>query len=403
MAENEYVQLAFHVGSIFTPASPISERDLFAGRLDQIRKILHAVSQRGYHAVLYGERGVGKTSLASVLSSYLLDTGHPFMLSRVNCDRSDTFSTLWRKLFRDLIVARSRPGMQSLMDSLPAEISPEDVQHTLANIARGLVIIAIFDEFDRIADNTVTTRMADTLKALSDYTVPATILLIGVADSVEQLTKEHHSIERSLLQIPMPRMSNDEIALIVRNGLVKLTMDIDGDTLDQIVTFSQGLPYITHMLSLYGARAALQERMKRVTADHLQTGLQQALDQFQQSIKSAHYAATTSQQPGTIYKEVLQACALAEIDELGYFAAAAVRAPLNLITGKNYDIPNFSKHLKEFSEPRRGTILQRIGERRRVRYRFVSPLMRPYITMRHFADGSPTKELLDGKAEISPP
>jgi len=293
--------------------------------------------------------------------------------------------------------------MQSLIDSLPAEISPEDVQHTLANLARGLVLIAIFDEFDRIADDTVTTRMADTLKALSDFAVPATILLIGVADSVEQLTKEHHSIERSLLQIPMPRMSNDEIALIVRNGLVKLTMDIDGDTLDQIVTFSQGLPYITHMLSLYGARAALQERMKRVTADHLQTGLQQALDQFQQSIKSAHYAAPTSQQPGTIYKEVLQACALAEIDELGYFAAAAVRAPLNLITGKNYDIPNFSKHLKEFSEPRRGTILQRIGERRRVRYRFVSPLMRPYITMRHFADGSPTKELLDGKAEISPP
>src|SRR5262249_34120856 len=156
----------------------------------------HAVSQRGYHAVLYGERGVGKTSLASVLSSYLLDSGRPFMLSRVNCDRSDTFSTLWRKLFRDLIVAKSRPGMQSLIDSLPAEISPEDVQHTLANLARGIVLVVIFDEFDRIVDENVTTRMADTLKALSDYAVPASILLIGVADSVEQLTKEHHSVER---------------------------------------------------------------------------------------------------------------------------------------------------------------------------------------------------------------
>jgi Cdc6-like AAA superfamily ATPase len=396
MAGNEYVQLAFDVGAVFTPASPINERGLLAGRVDQVRKILNAISQRGHHVVLYGQRGVGKTSLANVLSDFLRDTGRPFLLSRVNCDGSDTFPSLWRKLFRNLVATKSRPGMQSPIDSLPAEISPEDVQRTLANLARGLALVAIFDEFDRIADDTVTTRMADTMKALSDYAVPATILLIGVADSVDQLIrKHHHSVERSLVQIPMPRMSNDEIALVVRNGLAKLTMDIDDDTRDQIVRLSQGLPYITHMLSLYGARAALQDRMKRVTRDHLQTGIRQALDEWQQSAKSALYAATASQQPGTIYKEVLLACAFAEIDELGYFTAAAVRTPLKLITGKNYDIPNFAKHLKELSEPRRGTILQRVGENRRLRHRFVSPLMRPYITMRHFADGSPAKEPMD--------
>jgi hypothetical protein len=77
----------------------------------------------------------------------------------------------------------------------------------------------------------------------------------------------------------------------------------------------------------------------------------------------------------------------APIDDLGYFTAASVRAPLRIITGRNYDIPNFARHLKELSETSRGGMLQRIGETRRIRYRFESPIMRPYIVMRGFADG----------------
>jgi hypothetical protein len=39
-------------GSVFTPGSPVSERDLFAGRQDQIKRIMEAVSQKGFHATL---------------------------------------------------------------------------------------------------------------------------------------------------------------------------------------------------------------------------------------------------------------------------------------------------------------------------------------------------------------
>jgi Cdc6-like AAA superfamily ATPase len=395
MANKEYRQLAFDAGSVFTPGSPTNERDLFAGRLDQVHKIIGAISQRGYHAVLYGERGVGKTSLASVLSGFLHDTGRSFLLPRVNCDSSDTFSSLWRKAFREIVVTKSRPEvLQEVMDSLPPEITPEHIRRTLTALSRGFVLVVIFDEFHRIATEKIATGMADTLKTLSDYAVPVTILLIGVADSVEQLIKEHHSVERSLVQIPMPRMSSDEIAEIVTNGLAKLNMEIDGETLDEVTSLSQGLPYVTHMLALYASRAALHDESKKITDGHFHSGIQQALEQWQQSIKSAYYAATTSQQPDTIYKEVLLACALADVDELGYFSAAAVRTPLKMITSEDYDIPNFAKHLKEFSDQRRGMILQRVGEKRRLRYRFVSPLLRAYIIVRHFHDGTLTVDLI---------
>jgi hypothetical protein len=92
---------------------------------------------------------------------------------------------------------------------------------------------------------------------------------------------------------------------------------------------------------------------------------------------------------------VLLACALAEVDDLRYFTAAAVRKPLRIITGRQYEIPNFAKHLKELSDPVRGQILQRTGEKRRIRYRFSSPILRPYIIMRGFGDKIITKAMLN--------
>ena len=121
-------------------------------------------------------------------------------------------------------------------------------------------LIVIFDEFDRIKNTEVITAMADTIKALSDNSVNATILLIGVADSVNELIREHQSIERALVQIPMPRMSDHEIRTIIDKGLARLTMAIDDAAREDLVLFSQGVPYIAHLLCIYTCRAALATR-----------------------------------------------------------------------------------------------------------------------------------------------
>ena len=54
----------------FNPSGPVSDRDLFAGRESQLTDILGAVGQSGQHAILFGERGVGKTSLASLTHEF---------------------------------------------------------------------------------------------------------------------------------------------------------------------------------------------------------------------------------------------------------------------------------------------------------------------------------------------
>ncbi len=63
------------LSSVFTPGVPVHSRDLFVGRFDQIMLVTAALSQPGQHVVLYGERGVGKTSLANVLTEFVYPAG----------------------------------------------------------------------------------------------------------------------------------------------------------------------------------------------------------------------------------------------------------------------------------------------------------------------------------------
>jgi hypothetical protein len=49
------------------------------------------------------------------------------------------------------------------------------------------------------------------------------------------------------------------------------------------------------------------------------------------------------------------------------------------ITGRAYEIPSYAQHLKEFCENSHGPVLQRVGAKHRFPYRFVSPLMQPFV------------------------
>jgi putative ribosome biogenesis GTPase RsgA len=55
----------WEVQDLFSPAAPINSASLIAGRQEQISQLTDAVFENGRHAILFGERGVGKTSLAN--------------------------------------------------------------------------------------------------------------------------------------------------------------------------------------------------------------------------------------------------------------------------------------------------------------------------------------------------
>ena len=403
--EPDFNSLIFRTGAVFTPGAPINERELFAGRKEQVLKIIDAISQRGCHAILYGERGTGKTSLSNMISAFLAKR-QAFIVSRTNCDISDTYASLWSKAFKDIEAANQRPNIgfgapkNPLAAPPPQETpkepdTPDGVRRTLEGLSASASLIVIFDEFDRIRRPEAITAMADTIKALSDHAVNATILIIGVANSVDELIREHQSIERALVQVHMPAMSEGEIRAIVMAGFERLGMEIDFEACEDLVHFSQGVPYITHLLSIYSARAALSARSLMIGPEHVELGMNRALDQWQQSVKGLYNEAIRSEQHSDFYKEVLLACALAEVDEQRYFTASAVRTPLSLIRAKPCEPVIYSRALKDLSEPERGRILHRVGDVNRLRYRLFNPILRPYIIMRGVRERLIDKGALD--------
>ena len=93
----------------------------------------------------------------------------------------------------------------------------------------------IIDEMDRIGNKEeTTTLLADTIKTLSDHSIDSTLILVGVADSVNELIHEHKSTERALAQIHMPRMSDPELFEILKKALVPAQMTIEDEARNKI-------------------------------------------------------------------------------------------------------------------------------------------------------------------------
>jgi hypothetical protein len=106
-----------------------------------------------------------------------------------------------------------------------------------------------------------------------------------------------------------------------------------------------------------------------------------------------YHTATISPRKGNIYKEVLLAAALVQVDDLGYFAPADLRKPLAQFLEKDEVLVSlFGQHLKNLCEADRGKILEQTGTERRYRYRFVEPMMQPFILMQGLRDGRITRE-----------
>jgi hypothetical protein len=95
------------INQIFTPGAPVQTRDLFSGRKEQLGRALETVTAPGRHPIVFGQRGVGKTSLANVLDDVLqgLNT------IKVSCDGGDSFATIWNRVFSTASVNFKKQAM----------------------------------------------------------------------------------------------------------------------------------------------------------------------------------------------------------------------------------------------------------------------------------------------------
>lgn len=343
--------------------------------------------------MIYGERGVGKTSLANIIGDLLRAQAVP--VSKVNCTEKDSFSSTVRRAFDTIIVSSERhttglvPNVSATAQSVSARLpegslGPDRVARQLQTLPGETVLI--FDEFDRLP-HSETVDFADFIKAVSDRNLSTTVVMVAVAEDVGSLIHGHGSIERSLKQVYLQRMSNEELTEIIDGGLKSAGMELEGTVpLAFMLQVSQGFPHYAHLLAQHAARAAIDSGRIKITADDFFSGMTIAVDEADQSLRDTYHAAVTGTKKANIWKEVVAACATAHSDERGYFSGRAIGEQLGELLGRPIIQQNFAYHLGKLTEQSRGPLLERIGTERRYRYRFLRPLMRPFIIMKAIQD-----------------
>ena len=373
----------------FTPHQPISLPEFLRGRLDLIYRLQDVVHSEGLHAVLYGDRGTGKTSLIRVVAYLVQEQDNPLGLRcvLVSCTASDSYTSIWRKVGQEILLSQRQLGfaqhetlkITGRLDLDDSISSPTDVRVLLEAMPHKTVII--FDEFDRLTDVETQTLMADTIKFFSDHAIQSTLVFVGVGKSLSDLLSEHLSISRNIAQIPVDPMPVAELAQIIQRGYDYAGLGFTEGLDTEVATMSQGYPHYTHLLGLWSGRKAIEDGRSLVSFSDITNAIPNVLRNAEGGLQEQYERAVDSTKPAALFKQVLLACALAHKDSLGRFSVRAIQEPLREITGIEYATGAYQSHLGRFCEQDRGPVLERSGRPRSYRWRFLNPQLIPFILL----------------------
>jgi hypothetical protein len=371
---------------VFTPSRPQTSDQMFVGRRAVIEKIVCAIEQEHAHVVVYGGRGIGKTSVGNIIAASARRAG--YHVARFTCDSETSFERLMRDFLRSLPVDftdRSSRAMGLPNESFDQFRDLESVGPTdLSNAFGSLIdrVILIVDEFDRVNNKDFYRKMSEAIKIISDSTDLVSIVIMGIGKTLDDLLGQHLSIQRQIKAIRLPLLDNAELEVLLNQGKVRAGIDFDDVVRDSIVTLSRGSPYYAHLLGLLSGRHAMARKSNIINQDDVRAAISDILAEFDPNVINA-YERTTQTDTNTFMADIVFGAAVAPFDAYGRFTAEGALKALESYTGRSYEILNISRGLARLNRDGPHKILEKLGSPgATATYDFINPLMRQYVLLR---------------------
>jgi Cdc6-like AAA superfamily ATPase len=313
---------------LFSPGQEILDPTRFSGRRETIKQAIKVLCRQGTSMIVYGERGVGKTSFIEMIKLIAQDqvelihrhklqnlrppSGFQYKVISIECDDDvdDTGKVLQRLItspegiksilgpriekmestIKDKAAVKLFKGALNLSSEyeeklVGTDFKEESIYELFTNLIISItqsvlepdegLLIAI-DEFDKVKDNS---KMASIIKTLSKNKVK--FLISGIASSYTDLIKHHASIERQLFdgRIKINQMEDTEIENIFHlaennsGGMIKF----ESRFVAEVKKRSHGFPYYAQLFGQLGLDRYVevygQSKKGVVTLDHLMQGL----------------------------------------------------------------------------------------------------------------------------------
>ncbi len=316
MNEQEIDEKRYFVINCFQPASAIAEPQRFAGRKEAISALTDALYTDGSCPIIYGERGLGKTSLAHQierialgdvellenlsLESRALPPEHRFVTFFLPCtDDINSKDKLLQRIINASQGYRDKDHLPNQQNShttkhkinlkfYESEVSKsykqEDRYQEFVNLSleeklqacvnqvfedEDKKVLIIIDELDRVVD---TTGLASIIKSLSSNNLK--FLLVGIAHDISTLLEDHESLGRSLFPVSMEPMNKEELETIVfLVGRLLKILDIPikfrKSATDALVQHAGGFPWFVHTIGQAALLQAYDSDDSEVTDEHV--------------------------------------------------------------------------------------------------------------------------------------
>ncbi len=269
----------------FSPSLPVSAGGRFAGRTAILTRIIGALEDQQLHIVLYGERGVGKTSTLRVVQEQASKAD--YLVQYFSCGAQTELEPFIRSvvekipaLYLDTTddIERDQERKATLADHLPkGALTVSQFTEALSHVV-GTKILLILDEFDRAESPRFRGGIAELIKNLSDRSIPVQLVIAGVSSNLNALISQVPSIRRNILGVEMPNMDATEIAELVAKGEQQGGLPFDDAAVDRVVTTSAGLPYLAALLGQHATILAVEGGARCVTAGHIDQAIERAAE-----------------------------------------------------------------------------------------------------------------------------
>lgn len=284
---DRFAGVRMRLRNAYTPSQPITDRRMFAGRTEVLTTLIRALEDQRLHSVLYGERGIGKTSLLHVLTQAAREAR--YLVVYVSCGAGSNFDEMFRTVAGNIPLLfhadygptnpQSEKG-STLADLLPPEpLSARMASDMLAKVT-GTRVLVVLDEFDRCESAAFRRSIAELLKNLSDRSVRVQLVIAGVAANLAELVEHIPSIQRNVFALQVPIMMASEVRHLVKNGADSCGLVFDDAATKFIVNVANGLPYLASLLSHHAGLIAIDDGRLAVTTDDISAAIAEALSEL---------------------------------------------------------------------------------------------------------------------------
>lgn len=311
MSEEEFTTV---LNRFLSPSRPIRQRELLRGRQSQLTAIKRALASPGRNIFVYGDRGVGKTSVAQTSSLiYQSADSDPVWVS---CDSDSTFYSVCENIASRLLGAspikrrkektsKFTAGVKWLSVELQTKIgdgiieTPESISEAV-----GLIVfcgdchsespIVVIDEFERIDSEKDRSLFGDFIKQLGDQECRVKFIFCGTGNTIEDLLAHHASCFRYLANIELERLRYEARFEIIKSLADELAVDIDVNYLYRLADISDGFPHYLHLIGEKIFWEAFEDEYYQgyITAEYFSKATHRAVQEVSTELKHSYTKAT---------------------------------------------------------------------------------------------------------------